>query len=193
MPYRDFYKIKTNGEAPQKGMLLLSEPFLRDTYFLRSVILLINHNEEGSMGLILDKPLPMRVNEIIPEFKYLEPIPLYNGGPVGLDNLFYIHNIKNIKDSLHLGKDLFLNGDFEELKKYILQGNPVDDHIRFFRGYSGWDPYQLESELKTNSWIIVPRKEQALHYNKEMWRETMKSLGGKYAIWANFPLIPSFN
>lgn len=193
MSYRDLYKIKTNGEQLRIGMLLLSEPFMRDSYFLRSVVLFINQNAEGSMGLVLNKRLVMKLNDIIPEFKYLDDIPLFNGGPVGVDSLFYVHSVKEIRNSLKLGENLYLNGDFEDLKKYVLQGNPIEGCIRFFRGYAGWTSQQLEEELRTNSWIISTPRGEPFLYEKEMWKKSMKALGGKYAIWADFPLIPAFN
>ncbi len=193
MSYRQLYKIKSNRQPLHIGMLLLSEPYMRDSYFLRSVILMISHNKEGSMGIVLNKRLSMRLNDIIPEFKHLDDIPLYNGGPAGIDSLFYVHSVREIRNSLRLGKNLFLNGDFEDLKSYILKGHPIEGNIRFFRGYAGWTAEQLEEEFKTNSWIISMPHEEPFFYESEMWKKSMKALGGKYAIWADFPLIPIFN
>lgn len=145
------------------------------------------------MGLALDKRLPMYINDVIPEFKYLDEIPLYNGGPVGTDNLLYIHSLDEIRDSFPLGNGLFLNGHFDDVKKYVLQGNPVEGCIRFFRGYTGWDEQQLEEEIKENSWLVASGGKEVLTYDKERWRKAMNTLGGKYAVWGRFPVIPSFN
>ncbi len=76
----DIFKIESNNVLPSRGKILISEPFLRDTTFGRSVILLIDHTEEGSMGLIINKRLPLFTNDIIKEFQYLDDIPLYKGG-----------------------------------------------------------------------------------------------------------------
>ncbi len=193
MPYSNYYKIKTNSGELHRGALLLSEPFLKDSFFLRSVVLLISHETEGSMGLVLNKPLSTQMNHIVPEFQYLEDIPLYSGGPVGTDSLFYVHRIKSIRESLDLGNGLFLNGNFDDMKEYVLQNNPTEGYVRFFRGYSGWTGEQLQEELNTNSWILSSPHKEPLQYDKEMWQKSMKSLGGKYAIWSKFPVIPSFN
>ena len=128
----DIFKIQSNNVLPSRGKILISEPFLRDATFGRSVVLLIDHTEEGSMGLIINKQLPIFVNDIIKEFKYIENIPLYKGGPIATDTLFYLHTLADIPGAIPISKGLYLNGDFDEIKKYILQGNKVDRYIRFF-------------------------------------------------------------
>ena len=130
----DIFKIQSNNVLPSRGKILISEPFLRDATFGRSVVLLIDHTEEGSMGLIINKQLPIFVNDIIKEFKYIENIPLYKGGPIATDTLFYLHTLADIPGAIPISKGLYLNGDFDEIKKYILQGNKVDRYIRFFLG-----------------------------------------------------------
>ena len=126
----DIFKIQSNNVLPSRGKILISEPFLRDATFGRSVVLLIDHTEEGSMGLIINKQLPIFVNDIIKEFKYIENIPLYKGGPIATDTLFYLHTLADIPGAIPISKGLYLNGDFDEIKKYILQGNKVDRYIR---------------------------------------------------------------
>ena len=150
----DIFKIQSNNVLPSRGKILISEPFLRDVTFGRSVVLLIDHTEEGSMGLIINKQLPIFVNDIIKEFKYIEDIPLYKGGPIATDTLFYLHTLADISGAIPISKGLFLNGDFEEIKRYILQGNQVDRYIRFFLGYSGWESEQLSTELRENTWLV---------------------------------------
>ena len=131
----DIFKIQSNNVLPSRGKILISEPFLRDATFGRSVVLLIDHTEEGSMGLIINKQLPIFVNDIIKEFKYIEDIPLYKGGPIATDTLFYLHTLADISGAIPISKGLFLNGDFEEIKRYILQGNQIDRYIRRHQGY----------------------------------------------------------
>ena len=89
----DIFKIQSNNVMPSRGKILISEPFLHDVTFGRSVVLLVDHTEEGSMGLIINKPLPLMLNDIIKEFKYIEDIPLHKGGPIGTDTLFYLHTL----------------------------------------------------------------------------------------------------
>ena len=191
----DIFKIQSNNVLPSRGKILISEPFLRDATFGRSVVLLIDHTEEGSMGLIINKQLPIFVNDIIKEFKYIENIPLYNGGPIATDTLFYLHTLADIPGAIPISKGLYLNGDFDEIKKYILQGNKVDRYIRFFLGYSGWESEQLSTELKENTWL-VSKEENAYLMNgdtKDMWKQALEKLGSKYETWSRFPQVPTFN
>ena len=191
----DIFKIQSNNVLPSRGKILISEPFLRDATFGRSVVLLIDHTEEGSMGLIINKQLPIFVNDIIKEFKYIENIPLYKGGPIATDTLFYLHTLADIPGAIPISKGLYLNGDFDEIKKYILQGNKVHRYIRFFLGYSGWESEQLSTELKENTWL-VSKEENAYLMNgdtKDMWKQALEKLGSKYETWSRFPQVPTFN
>ena len=191
----DIFKIQSNNVLPSRGKILISEPFLRDATFGRSVILLIDHTDEGTMGLIINKPLPIFVNDIIKEFKYIDDIPLYKGGPVATDTLFYLHTLANISGAIPVSKGLYLNGDFDEIKKYILQGNKVDQHIRFFLGYCGWEGEQLNDELKENTWLVSKEDKDYLMNSatKDMWKEALEKLGSKYDAWSRFPRVPTFN
>ena len=191
----DIFKIQSNNVLPSRGKILISEPFLRDATFGRSVILLIDHTDEGTMGLIINKPLPIFVNDIIKEFKYIDDIPLYKGGPVATDTLFYLHTLANISGAIPVSKGLYLNGDFDEIKKYILQGNKVDQHIRFFLGYCGWEGEQLNDELKENTWLVSKEDKDYLMNSdtKDMWKEALEILGSKYEAWSRFPRVPTFN
>ena len=158
----DIFKIQSNNVLPSRGKILISEPFLRDVTFGRSVILLIDHTEEGSMGLVINKQLPLLLNDIIMEFKYIDEIPLYKGGPIATDTLFYLHTLADIPGAISICKGLYLNGDFEEIKRYILQGNKISEHIRFFLGYSGWESEQLSNEIRENTWLVSEEKKSYL-------------------------------
>ncbi len=191
----DIFKIQSNNVMPSRGKVLISEPFLCDATFGRSVVLLVDHSGEGSMGLVLNKELPLYVNDIVKEFKYLDEIPLYKGGPVGTDTLFYLHNLSDVAGALPVSNGLYLNGDFDAVKKYILQGNPIEGHIRFYLGYSGWSGEQLVEEIKENTWIVGKEENSYLLEEevKVMWRKSMEKLGSKYEAWSRFPLVPSMN
>lgn len=191
----DIFKIQSNNVLPSRGKILISEPFLRDATFGRFVVLLIDHTEEGSMGLIINKQLPIFVNDIIKEFKYIENIPLYKGGPIATDTLFYLHTLADIPGAIPISKGLYLNGDFDEIKKYILQGNKVDRLHPLLPGYSGWESEQLSTELKENTWL-VSKEENAYLMNgdtKDMWKQALEKLGSKYETWSRFPQVPTFN
>ena len=191
----DIFKIQSNNVLPSRGRILISEPFLRDATFGRSVILLVDHTDEGSMGLVINKQLPLFLNDIIMEFKYLDEIPLYKGGPIATDTLFYLHTLSDIPGSISISKGLFLNGDFEEIKRYILQGNKISEHIRFFLGYSGWESEQLSNEIRENTWLVSEEEKSYLMKNniKDMWRTALEKLGSKYETWSRFPQVPTLN
>ncbi len=192
----NIFKIETNNVLPSRGKVLISEPFLSDKLFGRSVILLIDHTEDGSMGLVLNKPLPLYLNDVLSEFKYSDNIPLYKGGPLSTDTLFYLHTLKEVSGALPVGKGIYLNGDFDYIKKYILEGNNFDGQVRFFLGYSGWEYNQLINEIKENTWLVgkeEPSRYMNIKENDMLWKNTLGKLGGKYETWSHFPQYPTLN
>ena len=191
------FQIESNKIHPRKGHLLISAPFLKDFYFARSVILMIENNDEGSMGIVLNKSFSnfMTLNEVIPELASLPPIPLYKGGPVERKTLFYLHSFSELKDALPLGNGLYVNGDFEQMKRYLLCGGSTQGYIRFFMGYTGWQKGQLKQEIETNTWII--NKDSHLDllnmHLRDLWKESLCDMGGKYAVWSHYPKYPIMN
>ena len=191
------FQIESNKIQPRKGDLLISAPFLKDFYFARSVILMIENNDEGSMGIVLNKSFSnfMTLNEVIPELASLPPIPLYKGGPVERKTLFYLHSFSELKDALPLGNGLYVNGDFEQMKRYLLCGGSTQGYIRFFMGYTGWQKGQLKQEIETNTWIINKDSHlDLLNMNlRDVWKESLCDMGGKYAVWSHYPKYPIMN
>lgn len=191
------FQIESNKIQPRKGDLLISAPFLKDFYFARSVILMIENNDEGSMGIVLNKSFSnfMTLNEVIPELASLPPIPLYKGGPVERKTLFYLHSFSELKDALPLGNGLYVNGDFEQMKRYLLCGGSTQGYIRFFMGYTGWQKGQLKQEIETNTWIINKDSHlDLLNMNlRDLWKESLCDMGGKYAVWSHYPNYPIMN
>ena len=191
------FQVESNKEFPRQGSLLIAAPFLRDYQFSRTVILMVEHNEEGSMGIILNKNFSnlMTLNEVVPELASLPPIPLYKGGPVGRDTLFYLHTLSYLKDALPLGNGLYLNGDFNQMQQYILSGAPTQGVARFFMGYAGWQKGQLKQEMKQNTWIVNNESQVDLlnMYMRDLWQEALCDMGGKYMIWSRYPKYPFMN
>lgn len=181
---------------PKKGNLLIAEPsILGDVSFNRSVILLADHNKEGSIGFILNKPLNYTISDLLPEIEI--PLRVYNGGPVEQDNLYFIHKIPDlIPDSIEISNGIFWGGDFKSVIELINAGKLNEKDIRFFLGYSGWDADQLMNELISNSWIVsenIYKKSIIEKIDTTFWKEKMLELGGDYSIWSNAPENPSFN
>ena len=193
----NIFQIEPSQQLPRTGSLLIASPFLNDFYFARSVVLVAEHNEEGSMGILINKSFNslMSLGDVVPELNSLPPIPLYKGGPIGRDTLFYLHTLDFLDQALPIGNGLYLNGDFEQLKKYLLSGGPIGGHIRFFMGYAGWTKGQLMQEIEDNTWIVSNDSQTDLLYMylRDLWRETLQDMGGKYAVWSRYPQYPIMN
>ncbi|MBN2728529.1 MAG: YqgE/AlgH family protein [Bacteroidales bacterium] len=189
------FEIKSNAIAPTQGRLLLSEPLLRDFYFRRSVILLIDHSDDGSFGVIINKPLKMTLNEVvsgIPEFN----APVYIGGPVDSDKVFFLHTLGDeIPDSVQVNEEMYWGGNLEALTEKIKAGLVDSKDIRFFLGYSGWTSNQLNDEIKSNSWAVaIPKPDMIMKLKPEqMWNKYVGTLGKDYRFWLHMPKDPMLN
>ena len=182
----DIFKIETNHIVPARGKVLISEPFLCDHMFGRSVILLVDHTQDGTMGLVMNKPLPLFLNDLLSEIDCREDIPIYKGGPISTDTLFYLHTLENIADSLPIANGFYLNGDFAAIKQFMAEGNSIKGKIRFFLGYSGWESGQLKQEIEENTWLVDKADIPSLmdeKASKNLWKDALGKLGGKYEMW----------
>lgn len=182
-------------EKPTKGSLLAAEPFLGDPNFDRSVILLTEHNEEGSLGFVINKPLEVKLDDIVIDFPPFDTL-VYHGGPVQQDNLYFIHNKGNlIPGSQVIKGNLCWGGELEPLKEMIKCGLIDSNEIRFFLGYSGWGVGQLTNEIEENSWLVLDNVGNDVFSEtpQEMWKQILMSLGGDYTLWANSPADPTLN
>jgi len=181
---------------PKKGQLLIAEPSITgDVSFNRSVILLAEHNKEGSIGFILNKPLSYEISDLIKEITI--SFKVFNGGPVEQDNLYFIHRVPElIKDSIEISDGIYWGGNFEKTIELINAKIITESDIRFFLGYSGWGSLQLDQELSSKSWIVVKNEYQSSIIHKSanaFWQEEILELGGEYLIWSNAPENPSLN
>ncbi|WP_417610325.1 YqgE/AlgH family protein [Owenweeksia hongkongensis] len=180
---------------PQKGSLLVAEPFLGDTNFDRTVVLLTEHNEEGSVGFVINKPLELTLDEVVIGFPSFES-RIYHGGPVQQDSLFFLHNKGSLIPGGELIKDdLYWGGDLEPLKEMIKLGLIDQENIRFFLGYSGWGGGQLDLEITEKSWLVLEHETIDMFKDtpSEMWKNIMMGVGGSYPLWANSPMDPNLN
>lgn len=186
--------IRHQRIKPKQGIILISEPSLNDFYFRQSVVLLAEHNEEGSFGLIVNKPISSRIGEIVSEFSDLD-FPVYLGGPVKTDTLFFIHTIPGIPNSMKIMDGLFWGGDIRSVNILMHEQRLSDEQIRFFLGYSGWHPNQLDREISENAWVLSQASiHEVIHPHPEsLWSDYLKNMGHDYAIWANYPADPTLN
>lgn len=178
------------------GQLLLSEPFMHDENFKRTVVLICEHNTtNGTVGLIVNKPINLKLAEIVEEFPPFKG-KVFLGGPVGTDTLQFLHSLGDeIEGSIKLSDHLYWGGNFEQLKLMIKEGKIQANDIRFYLGYSGWAVGQLEQELKDNSWIINKATYKDIFQTPYdgLWREVMKNMGGIYSTMAGYPENPTLN
>ena len=181
---------------PQIGKILIASPFLDRTEFARSVILLISY-EKGFMGIVLNKlsHSPENVNSLVDSLIDTPAIPLYDGGVVDKDVLFCMHTNSHIKDSLHLRKGLYINGDFSEIEKMALTSENLSKEARFCLGYAGWSEGQLEQEILDGSWVVSDADMDLLFPDdiSQVWSTALKRMGEPYSVWTQYPLDPLFN
>lgn len=191
----DLFTILPEDKIPEKGKILISEPFLPDTYFNRSIVFLTDHSSEGSVGFIINKRLDLKVCDAIDGFEGWDDA-LNMGGPVAPDTLHYLHTLgEQIPKSVLVDKNIYWGGDIDTIKTLIAFNKIKESQIRFFLGYSGWTAGQLERELKENSWVIAKISPDVVMRNRgsDTWKKVLRSLNNKYRIWADFPESPEMN
>ena len=191
----DLFAVLPEDKIPERGKILISEPFLTDIFFSRSIVYLTDHNSEGSTGFILNKRLDIKISDALEGFEKSEA-PLNMGGPVATDTLHYLHSLgKMIPNSIEINNNIFWGGDIDAIRHAIRTGKAAPNQIKFFLGYSGWTAGQLDTELDENSWVIVPTHHDLVmnNYNDNAWKQALKSMNKKYRIWADFPESPSMN
>ena len=194
-PELDLFAILPEDKIPEKGKILISEPFLPDTFFNRSIVYLTEHTAEGSVGFILNKKIDLTVDGSIEGFDGWHD-NLNMGGPVAPDTIHYLHNLGNlIPKSVLVEGNIYWGGDIDVIRALIRSGKIRESQIRFFLGYSGWSAGQLERELKENSWVIAKVKSDIIMNNRgnDTWKKVLRSLKNKYRMWAEFPDSPDMN
>lgn len=184
-----------NRHAPARGRLLVSEPYLSDPYFRRTVVLLCAHDEEGSFGFVLNRYIDMDVADLM---ENMPPIDsrISIGGPVQSGNLYYLHTFGDrIEGSVEVIDGIHMGGDFEQLRAMLATDRKLAKHVRFFVGYSGWGQEQLQKELAEKAWLISPADKRRVMNTRldDLWADTLRGMGKAYAPLANFPDDPSQN
>ena len=191
----DLFTILPEDKKPEAGKILISEPFLPDIFFNRSIVYLTEHTAKGAVGFILNKELDVKISDIVDGLEGWDET-LNLGGPVATDTLHYLHSLdKIIPNSIEIKDNIYWGGDIDALKKTIKAGKAKSNQIRFFLGYSGWSAGQLENELKENSWVIASAKQDIVmtNYGDDTWKHVLRSLNTKYSAWADFPESPDMN
>lgn len=182
-------------DKPIKGAIIIAEPLIEDPNFERSVILLTEHNDDGTVGFILNRPLELTLGDLVEDLSGISS-KVYEGGPVQKDEMYIIHQCgKDIAGSVPITSSLWWGGDFNEIQEKITSGVLAAENFKLFLGYSGWSFGQLNQEVRDRSWVILDSKKFQI-FNREsgeLWKEVMKELGGEYPLWSNSPSNPILN
>ena len=162
---------------------------MMDANFKRTAILLCDHRPDGTVGFILNRPLNMKINQLVSEFPEFDS-EVYFGGPVATDTIHYIHTAGEVIDnSIKVASGIYWGGDFEKLK-FLIQAELVKpENIRFFVGYSGWDEGQLADELQVGSWFVTDMHANYLFKSHPslLWQQITHNIGKNYTVIAQMP------
>ncbi|MDY0217343.1 MAG: YqgE/AlgH family protein [Bacteroidales bacterium] len=192
---QNMLRVKPSKLSPMAGRLLIAEPFMFDMYFRRTVVLLIDHSEEGSFGVVLNKPTFIKIKDVVDSFPDVD-YPLYSGGPVDINNVYFLHRLsKIISDGSPVKDDVSWGGNKKEIIQ-ILESNFFDDsQLRVFMGYSSWEPGQLDTELKQKAWVVADFNPEIMFKTEptKLWHTIVESMGKEYAFWKNLPVNPALN
>lgn len=180
--------------TPVPGVLLIAPPMLRDRNFWRSVVLLCEHGPDGSFGLILNRPLTLALSDVLSDLEGENMISL--GGPVQQNTLHFLHRYGDrVSEAIPIIDGVHWGGDFDAIKTLVQSDAPSPQDLRFFLGYAGWSPGQLEEEIEAGGWFIAYADDVYIFAEKpeNLWRTVLRRMGGEYALLANFPDDPRMN
>jgi putative transcriptional regulator len=180
----------------ERGDLLISEPFLPDPNFSRTVVLMCEHGEAGSFGFVLNKPSLIKGSDVLEDADTFDA-NLYVGGPVQQDTLHFVHRrVDIIEGGEPIIEGLNWGGNFEQLLAHIRSGAVDFTNFKFFIGYSGWEEGQLEEELQQNTWIVYKGTTPEDIFDTDpdvLWKRVLEKMGGKYKVISNYPTDPRLN
>ncbi len=177
------------------GVLLIADPFLKDPNFMRTVVLLTEHRDDGSIGFVLNRRYENTLDELIPEVEGFK-LPVYYGGPVQMNTVHFLHRYPvEVQGGVEVMKGVYWGGDFEAVVALINSGKADPDKIRFYIGYSGWSAGQLDTEIQEKTWLTVEAARKLVFHQaaEEIWKDSLKHLGGEAQMMANFPIDPQLN
>lgn len=174
------------------GKVLIAQPFMTDSTFSRSVVLLCEHGANGSIGYVLNRPTSIEISELVAG-EYPE-LSVYHGGPVQLDTLHMLHRMYPELGGAKLRENLYWGGNFDALK-FRKVTESLKANLRLYVGYAGWGTGQLERELEEGSWYIADTEPDLIFNSapEDMWKQAILALGDEYRYLANMPLDPGLN
>ncbi|MBW8362768.1 MAG: YqgE/AlgH family protein [Kaistella sp.] len=177
-----------------KGKILISTPDIAGDIFSRSVVLVVNHDENGAFGLILNKKNDSMSEDLNEVFGF--NVDVYDGGPVENEKIFFINKGEKITDDYsEITDDFYLTEDLQNVVTAIIEKRKDVSEIKVFYGYTGWSPMQLENEVSKKLWTVVDvyNLDYTSATDERLWKNIMQNLGGEYLLWANAPDNISMN
>jgi putative transcriptional regulator len=181
------------GVESLRGQLLVAGPGLVDPNFWRTVVLVGEHNEEGALGVVLNRPAPAAVAEVAPPLAGLvhEGEPVFLGGPVQPESAVVLADVEHpdFAGLIVFGSIGFLMGEVDPGRRDGIR------RARVFAGYAGWGAGQLEAEMEDGSWIAEPAVPDDVFTGRpeKLWSDVLLRKGGQYAILSTMPPDPSLN
>lgn len=174
------------------GKLLVAHPsILGDQSFGRSVVLMAEHTKEGAFGFVVNQHTHYTLGDLVPEMGI--DAPIFQGGPVADDSLFYIHSKKDIAHKYSLGNGLFWGDELEDIVVALQTNKLPINEIKFLLGYAGWGKGQLEEEVQTNAWLLVKNNYTLFKNEEQLWGNILRDLGGELALYSFAPTFPGLN
>jgi len=176
-----------------RGHLLVAGPALVDPNFWRTVILVGEHNEEGALGVVLNRPAPVSVGEAAPALTDLVPEsePVFLGGPVQPESAVVLADVEHpdFAGLIVFGSIGFLMGEVDVHRRDGIR------RARVFAGYAGWGAGQLEAEMEEDSWIVEPALPEDVFTGQpeKLWSDVLLRKGGDYVLLSTMPPDPSLN
>jgi putative transcriptional regulator len=189
------------SEGTMVGRLLVATPQLADPNFTRTVVLIVQHHEEGAVGVVLNRPTQVAVDEVLPRWATLasDPSVLFQGGPVSPEGAICLGRLQQPEDQPEGWRRLDVAG-LEELGLVDLDAPPVMvasslGRLRVFAGYAGWETGQLEQEIASGAWYLLPA-DPADPFEADphvLWAQVLRRQGGQLAMLASLPQDPTLN
>lgn len=193
MDFTSIYKKNIEREI-KPGVLLIAEPFLADPNFARTVVFICEHNDDGTVGFVLNNPTEYTIADLMPESD-VQQLPVNIGGPVQENTLHMLHRIPGALGGREILDGIYWGGLYEALENNSTGDVYTESDVRLFVGYSGWSPGQLNDELKQGSWLIADGSLQLLFETSpdEVWKAAIASLGSEFQHLLNMPRDPQLN
>ena len=170
-----------------RGKLLVASPGLTD-FFRRTVVLVLEHNEDGAVGLVLNRPSETPVDDAVPDLPVLvEPGDVVHlGGPVGPDSVIVLGRFEDPAEAASI-----VFGDLGVVDPD--GGSPELRATRVYAGHAGWGPGQLDGELEQDAWIVQAADPADPFRTGDIWSDALQRKGGRYKLMATMPADPSLN